>query len=84
MPILVMHGDRDEIVHPKHSRWFVDGLKKHNKEHEYIEIEDMRHGPRSMEHKQIYYSNLIDWLENRCFNKPVASHQSPVTKPGKG
>ncbi len=68
MPILVMQGDRDIIVPPKHSRWFVDGLKKHNKEHKYVEIKGMRHGPRSMGHKQEYYSNLIDWLDNRCFN----------------
>ncbi len=74
MPILVMHGDRDEIVHPKHSRWFVDGLKKYNKEHKYIEIEDMRHGPRDMEHKEIYYRNLLDWLENRCFDKQIAAN----------
>lgn len=69
MPILIMHGDRDVIVPVKHSQWFVDGLKKNNKHHKYIEIEGMRHQgwTWTFEHKQIYYSNMIDWLDNTCF-----------------
>lgn len=70
IPILVMHGDRDTIAHTKHSRWFVAELKKYNKEHKYIEIEGMRHQgwTWTQKHREIYYTNLIDWLDNRCFN----------------
>ena len=78
MPILVMQGDRDIIVHPKHSRWFVDGLRKHNKDHDYIEIKGMRHGTQYMQHKEIYYRALLDWLSNRCFDRaPVQTTRHP-------
>jgi dipeptidyl aminopeptidase/acylaminoacyl peptidase len=69
MPILVMHGDRDTIVHVKHSRGFVDGLEKHNKIHKYVELKGMRHQAWTWtyQHRRDYYSNMLDWLENSCF-----------------
>ena len=68
MPILVMHGDRDVRVPVKHSRTFVSKLKRHNKDHKYVEIKGMRHSlPFTQEQTEIYYTNLIDWLDNHCF-----------------
>lgn len=68
VPILVIHGDIDGRVPVKHSRQFVDELKSLNKDYKYIELEDADHFSDTLfpRHKEIFYSELINWLDNKC------------------
>lgn len=68
VPILVIHGDIDGRVPVKHSREFVKGLEKYNKVHKYVELEDADHFSDTLffDHKNEFYSELIDWLDNTC------------------
>lgn len=49
IPLLIYHGDRDQIVDVKQSRKFVDALKAAGKPHRYLEIKDMGHQLATME-----------------------------------
>jgi dipeptidyl aminopeptidase/acylaminoacyl peptidase len=71
IPIFVVHGDYDRIVDVVHSRKFVDKLKQYGKDYKYTEIDKLDHQIPyfSYEHKKQYYSELLDWFENRCFTK---------------
>ncbi|WP_462159676.1 alpha/beta hydrolase family protein [Pseudoalteromonas sp. GB56] len=68
VPILVIHGDIDGRVPIEHSNAFVSELKKHNKQHKYVVLEDADHFMNTLfyGHKQKFYSELIDWLDNTC------------------
>lgn len=68
VPILVVHGDIDVRVPIEHSQAFVDELKKHKKEHKYVVLEGADHFLNTLfyDHKQKFYSELIDWLDNTC------------------
>ncbi|MEO2267372.1 prolyl oligopeptidase family serine peptidase [Pseudoalteromonas sp. YIC-656] len=68
VPILVIHGDIDGRVPIEHSDAFVSELKKHNKQHKYVVLEDADHFMNTLfyGHKQKFYSELIDWLDNTC------------------
>ncbi|MCO4797924.1 MAG: S9 family peptidase [Colwelliaceae bacterium] len=68
VPILVIHGDIDGRVPIVHSRKFVDQLIKLNKDHKYIELEEADHFSDTLfyDHKTKFYSELIDWLDNKC------------------
>ncbi len=68
VPILVIHGDIDGRVPIKHSRQFVDELKKYNKDYKYIELKDADHFYDTLfyNHKTRFYSELLDWLDNKC------------------
>lgn len=45
IPILVYQGDRDRIVPPEQSEWFVDRAKRNNQPVIYREFADYGHGP---------------------------------------
>lgn len=45
IPVMVYHGDRDQIVPIEQSRWFVEKAKKSGQPVEYHEIKDYAHGP---------------------------------------
>ena len=68
IPILVIHGDIDERVPVQESRKFVRELKKHNKQHKYIELEDANHffGTIYYRHWMEMFPALIDWMDNTC------------------
>lgn len=68
VPILVVHGDIDVRVPVVHSRKFVDELKRLNKVHGYLELKDADHFYDTLfnEHKNEFYSKLIDWFDNDC------------------
>ncbi len=72
IPILVIHGTKDERVLIEHSDKFVAGLQKHNKKHEYIKLDGANHffGTIFYEHYKIMYPAMIDWLDNTCGLKP--------------
>lgn len=68
IPILVIHGDIDGRVPIEHSDSFVSELKKYNKEHKYVVLEDADHFSDTLfyNHKTIFYSELVTWLDNTC------------------
>lgn len=68
IPILVVHGTADYTVTVSNSRQFINQLKKYNKEHKYVEIDGLTHSPGiRYEHKKLFYTELLDWMNNRCF-----------------
>lgn len=68
IPILVVHGDIDIRVPVKHSEEFVSQLKKHNKEHKYLELEDADHFSDTLfyDHKKQFYSEMLSYLKGPC------------------
>lgn len=68
IPILVIHGDIDERVPIAESDKFVAGLKRHNKQHEYVILEGANHffGTIYHRHYMEMYPKMLDWLENTC------------------
>ncbi len=71
VPIMVIHGDIDQRVDVYHSRAFVKKLKKLGKKHKYIELKGADHFSNTLfyDHKKLFYTELLDWLENTCFKK---------------
>jgi dipeptidyl aminopeptidase/acylaminoacyl peptidase len=69
VPIMVVHGDIDQRVPVEHSRLFVDQLKELGKEHKYLELEGADHFSNTLyyEHKIEFYTELVNFLQNRCF-----------------
>ena len=81
VPILVIHGDVDNVVHVDHSRRFVRELERYNKDHKYVEIEGLDHSPRYYDHKTEFYSELLNWLRNHNASSPrslVFGHSARV------
>ncbi|MCL1078095.1 S9 family peptidase [Parashewanella spongiae] len=72
IPLLVVHGDIDSRVTVKHSRAFVDKLKKYGKDYKYVELEDADHFSNTLfyPHKKVFYTELLNWLDNKCGMKP--------------
>ncbi len=72
IPILVIHGDKDERVPIKESDKFVAGLRQHNKQHEYLVLKGANHffGTIYYRHYMEMYPKMLDWLGNRCGMKP--------------
>ena len=68
IPLLVIHGDKDERVPVAESHKFVALLKKYNKQHKYIELEGANHfyGTIGPEHYMEMFPAMIDWLDNTC------------------
>ena len=68
IPLLVIHGDKDERVPVAESRKFVALLEKYNKQHKYIELEGANHflGTIGPEHFMEMFPAMIDWLDNTC------------------
>ena len=68
VPVLVIHGDKDERVPVAESRKFVRELKKHNKQHRYIEMEGANHffGTIYYRHWMEMFPAMLDWLDHSC------------------
>lgn len=69
IPIMVIHGDIDQRVNVSHSREFVDKLREYGKDYKYIELEGADHFSNTLfyDHKKKFYTEMIDWLGNKCF-----------------
>lgn len=65
IPMLIVHGDRDNVAPVDHSRWFVDAAGS-NADLEYIEISGMLHSPRSFDEYMAFYPALFEFFETRC------------------
>ncbi|MEO1660913.1 MAG: prolyl oligopeptidase family serine peptidase [Pseudomonadota bacterium] len=68
VPVLVIHGEHDQRVQINQSDWFVDQLKKYNKPHKYIVLEDADHFSNTInyENAKILYSEMLGFLKNDC------------------
>ena len=71
IPILVIHGDKDERVRIEESDKFVAGLRNAGKQHEYLVLEGANHffGTIYYEHYMQMFPKMIDWLDNTCSMK---------------
>lgn len=65
-PMLLIHGDYDSTVPVEHSRRFVDGLKRINADHKYIEIKNMGHSPFLYEQNMQWYPSLLEFFDTKC------------------
>ncbi len=68
IPVLVVHGEHDQRVQINQSDWFVGQLKKHNKPHKYIVLEDADHFSNTInyENAKILYTEMLSFLKNDC------------------
>lgn len=66
IPLMIYHGDRDQIVPVEQSRKYYKALKRAEKDVEYIEILDMPHGPLWPQHRLAVFEILEDYLAKGC------------------
>jgi len=68
VPVLLIHGDRDQIVPIKHSDMFARALKSHGKPHKYVKLVDAAHTLDTIgyEHSMKFYAALLDFLAGDC------------------
>ncbi|MEM9404240.1 MAG: prolyl oligopeptidase family serine peptidase [Pseudomonadota bacterium] len=66
IPLMIYHGDRDQIVPVEQSRKYFKALQRAEKDVEYIEIPDMPHGTPWPQHRLALFEILEDYLANRC------------------
>jgi len=68
VPVLLIHGDRDQIVPIKHSDMFARALKSHGKPHKYVKLVDAAHTVDTIgyEHSMKFYAALLDFLAGDC------------------
>ena len=65
-PMLIVHGDFDQIVPVEHSRRFVDRLENTNADFQYIEIEDMGHSPFWLDQNMQWFPALFEFFDTKC------------------
>jgi dipeptidyl aminopeptidase/acylaminoacyl peptidase len=68
VPLLIIHGDIDQRVPVEQSRLFIDALKKLDKDFKYVELKGADHFGNTLyyRHKTEFYTELLDWLKNKC------------------
>ena len=62
VPVLVMHGDKDQRVLPKQSRLYAEALKAAGKTYEYTVLPGNGHGYTTTAGAQIWYDRLDAFL----------------------
>ena len=68
IPILLIHGSVDQRVPPEHAKRYLKELKKHNKPHQYLELDGADHFSNTLfyKHKIELYETMINYLKNDC------------------
>ncbi len=68
VPILVIHGDKDERVPIAESDKFVRQLEEENKQHEYLVLEGANHfyGTIYYRHWMQMFPKMIQWFDETC------------------
>ncbi|MEM9401293.1 MAG: S9 family peptidase [Pseudomonadota bacterium] len=66
VPMLIVHGDFDQIVPVEHSRRFVDGLEEKGADYKYIEIKDMGHSPITFDQNMQWFPQLLEFFDTKC------------------
>ena len=67
--VTMIHGEKDIVVDVEHSRAMYDAMKKHNKQVEYIELENGDHNMSIEENRLKVLSSLQGFLSRHL---PVA------------
>lgn len=62
VPVMVVHGDKDQTVPPKQSRLYADALKARGLPYEYYELAGESHGLHSTATAQLWYDRLDAFL----------------------
>ena len=62
VPILLVHGDKDQTVPPKQSRLYAAALKAAGKTYEYVELPGETHGLSTSANAQTWYDRLDAFL----------------------
>lgn len=65
IPLLIIHGDKDQRTPIKHAYRYVDELKKLNKDHKFVELKGADHFFSSMtyDHFTTLYQETLDFLD---------------------
>ncbi len=66
IPLMIYHGDRDQIVPVEQSRKYYRALQRAGKDVEYTEIPDMPHGTPWPQHRLALFEILENYLANSC------------------
>jgi dipeptidyl aminopeptidase/acylaminoacyl peptidase len=67
IPILIFHGDRDQIVPIEQSEKYYEALKRAGKNVRYVEISDYGHGPSITVDKQAQVLEMLEsYLRDEC------------------
>lgn len=69
IPLLIIHGDKDQRTPIKHAYKYVDGLKKNNKDHKFVVLEGADHFFSSLtyDHFMTLFDESINFMET-CGN----------------
>ncbi len=62
-PVLLIHGDKDDIVDPRQSKIMRDALKAAKRSVDYLEVKDMGHGGWTPQQSMTVLSKAIGFLE---------------------
>ena len=62
VPVMLVHGDKDQTVPPRQSQLYADALKRAGKVYEYYVLRGEGHGVSSVANAQIWYDRLDAFL----------------------
>jgi dipeptidyl aminopeptidase/acylaminoacyl peptidase len=82
-PILLIHGDKDDIVPVEESRQMNRALQAAGKPVRYVEVQGMGHGPSSDEEITKVYSEIAMFLAQYLGEAPAPASPAPAAKPGR-
>lgn len=77
-PLLLMHGDIDDLVSPIQSSQIYEALKKRNQPVEYILVKDAQHGDIHWFQEPII-SRVVQWFK-KTLAKPIATKNQTQDK----
>ena len=66
IPLLMLHGSIDSIADVKHGRDFTRAIEGLGKDYKYVEIEGMDHGDTYYDHRDQFWTEVLDWLDTKC------------------
>ena len=70
MPVLIVHGDKDQRVPVKHAYKYAEEIEKYNKKHKLIVLEGADHFSNTLtyDHYMTLYNGMLDFIDNDCQN----------------
>lgn len=69
-PLLLIHGNHDDRVDIEGSRMMYEALTGIGKPVEFLEIDGQGHGFKGIGNNILYYSTILDFIDNLPFEKP--------------
>mgnify|MGYP002055849515 FL=1 len=69
IPLMIIHGDVDQRVPPKHARKYISALEKAGIPHKTMWLEGADHFYSTLfyRHNIKFFAGLLDFLETDCF-----------------